>query len=119
MARVISLAVLSVSMLHATARSLPVPVLDSVPKIAHPSPKIGLVLALYNANVSTDWHTVAAAARRIPITAIVPVQGVSPPDPDWVPDYPSAVAYRSGVAMLRAAGPRQGGDVRATPFGTS
>ena len=35
--------------------------------------KIGLILALYNANTTTDWPTVAAAAKRIPIRAIVPV----------------------------------------------
>lgn len=67
-------------------------------------PKIGLVLALYNANVTTDWVAVAKAAARIPIRAIVPVDGVSPPDPDWAPRYPSARAYRAGVDMLRGAG---------------
>lgn len=65
---------------------------------------LGLLLALYNANVTTDWVLVADAARRISIRAIVPVNGVSPPDPDWAPDYPSASAYRDGVSMLRAAG---------------
>ena len=84
---------------HATASSLP------ETAIARMTPKMGLVLALYNANTTTDWVTVAAAARRVPITAIVPVEGVSPPDPDWVPEYPAdPAAYREGVAALRAAG---------------
>ena len=39
--------------------------------------------------VTTDWVRVAAAAHRIPIRAILPVKGVSPPDPSWPPDYPS------------------------------
>jgi len=42
------------------------------------------------AQVTTDWVRVASAARRIPIRAIVPVKGVSPPDPSWPPDYPSS-----------------------------
>ena len=40
----------------------------------HNNHKIGLVLALYNANVTTDWKTVALAASKIPIRAIVPVK---------------------------------------------
>lgn len=32
------------------------------------------------------------------------LKGVSPPDPAWAPDYPSAEAYRQGVDMLKAAG---------------
>lgn len=36
---------------------------------------IGLLLALYNANVTTDWVTVAKAAQEIPIRAIIPVPG--------------------------------------------
>ena len=60
------------------------------------SPKMGLLLALYNANVTTDWVRVAQAAGKIPVRAIVPVKGVSPPDPDWAPDYPSAEAYSKG-----------------------
>ena len=71
---------------------------------ASTSPRIGLLLALYNANVTSDWVAVANAASRIPIRVIVPVPGVVPPDPDWPPTYPSASAYRTGVAMLRAAG---------------
>jgi hypothetical protein len=71
---------------------------------ASPPPRIGLLLALYNANTTTDWVAVARAAARIPVRAIVPVEGVSPPDPAWAPDYPSAAAYRTGVAMLRKAG---------------
>ena len=67
-------------------------------------PAVGLLLALYNANVTTDWVAVARAAQRVPVRAIVPVKGVSPPDPDWAPDYPSEDAYRAGVAMLRSAG---------------
>ena len=55
---------------------------------------IGLLLALYNANVTTDWVTVANAAKEIPVRVIIPVPGVSPPDPDWAPTYPkSAGAY--------------------------
>jgi alpha-galactosidase len=65
------------------------------------SNKIGLVLALYNANVTTDWKIVADAASRIPIRAIVPVKGVSPPDPGWHPTYPSDELYRNGVNMLK------------------
>ena len=65
--------------------------------------KIGLVLALYNANVTTDWKTVANAASRIPIRAIVPVKGVSPPDPGWHPIYPSDEMYRNGINMLKHA----------------
>ena len=34
----------------------------------------------------------------------MPVEGVSPPDPDWAPDFPSADAFRKGVQMLRGAG---------------
>jgi len=67
-------------------------------------PRIGLLLALYNANVTTDWMTVAKAAQRIPVRAIIPVPGVTPPDPAWAPDYPHAAAYKRGVAMMRAAG---------------
>ena len=66
--------------------------------------KIGLVLALYNANVTTDWLTVGEAAERIPIRAIVPVDGVSPPDPDLPPTYPTPEAYRQGVQTLRSHG---------------
>lgn len=69
-----------------------------------PKPALGLLLALYNANVTTDWVAVAKAAARIPIRAIIPVPGVTPPDPDWAPMYPSPSAYRRGVAMLRSAG---------------
>lgn len=66
---------------------------------------IGLVLALYNANVTTDWERVATAARSgVPIRAIVPVPQVSPPDPGWAPTYPSPSAYRAGVNMLKEAG---------------
>jgi hypothetical protein len=65
---------------------------------------IGLVLALYNANVTTDWVTVATAASRIPIRAIVPVPNVSPPDPGWHPIYPKLSEYKKGVAMLKSAG---------------
>ena len=65
---------------------------------------VGLLLALYNANTTTDWVRVAHAAARIPIRAIVPVDGVSPPDPDWAPDFPTADAFRKGVQMLRNAG---------------
>ena len=72
--------------------------------IAESSKKIGLLLALYNANVSTDWSVVAHAASRIPIRAIVPVQGVPPPDPGWAPQYPLSQAYRDGVNMLQKAG---------------
>lgn len=71
---------------------------------ADPPPKMGLLLALYNANVTTDWVKVAVAAQRIPVRVIVPVPGVTPPDPDWAPDYPSAAEYRKGVSMLQAAG---------------
>eukprot|EP00944_MAST-04C_sp_MAST-4C-sp1_P002690 g2690.t1 len=71
----------------------------------HNNHKIGLVLALYNANVTTDWKTVALAASKIPIRAIVPVKGVSPPDPGWKPTYPrSDEVYRGGVKMLKDAG---------------
>ena len=66
---------------------------------------IGLVLALYNANVSTDWAKVAQAASRIPIRVIVPVPGVSPPDPGWAPTYPDdPTIYRDGIRMLQQAG---------------
>ena len=45
---------------------------------------IGLVLALYNANTTTDWVRVAHAAQSgVPIRAILPVHGVVPPDPNW------------------------------------
>ena len=67
-------------------------------------PVIGLLLALYNANTTTDWVTVASAAKRVPIRAIVPVPHVSPPDPGWAPQYPSPDDYRTGVDMLKAAG---------------
>jgi hypothetical protein len=66
------------------------------------APVIGLVLALYNANVTTDWVQVSRA--NIPIRAIVPVPGVVPPDPGWVPEYPTPDAYRKGVEMLRTSG---------------
>jgi hypothetical protein len=70
-----------------------------------PHHAIGLVLALYNANVTTDWQRVAAASRfGVPIRAIIPVPHVSPPDPDWAPEYPSPDSYRSGVDMLKASG---------------
>ena len=66
---------------------------------------IGLLLALYNANVSSDWRRVAAAAARVPLRAIVPVPGVAPPDPGWAPTYPrDPNVYRNGVKMLRDAG---------------
>jgi hypothetical protein len=65
---------------------------------------VGLLLALYNANTTTDWVAVAKAAQRIPIRAIIPVEHVSPPDPAWAPDYPSPAAYSAGVDMLRNAG---------------
>ena len=66
---------------------------------------IGLLLALYNANTTTDWVTVASAASPdVPIRAIVPVPHVSPPDPGWIPTYPSPTEYRRGVSMLQAAG---------------
>lgn len=66
--------------------------------------KIGLLLALYNANVTTDWKKVESAARRVPIRCIVPVPSVSPPDPSWPPYFPNPEAYRSGVASLRDSG---------------
>ncbi len=72
------------------------------------SGRMGLLLALYNANVTTDWKTVGEAAHRIPLRATVPVPGVVPPDPDWAPLYPSASAYRAGVAALRSAGVQVG-----------
>ena len=65
---------------------------------------IGLVLALYNANVTTDWIRVANAAADIPIRAIVPVPNVSPPDPGWAPVYPSLEKYQQGIESLQAAG---------------
>jgi hypothetical protein len=67
---------------------------------------IGLVLALYNANTTTDWVRVAHAAQSgVPIRAILPVHGVVPPDPNWAPVYPAdPSAYRTGVELLKSSG---------------
>eukprot|EP00039_Didymoeca_costata_P033562 m.42932 g.42932 ORF g.42932 m.42932 type:complete len:287 (-) comp9933_c1_seq1:20-880(-) len=65
---------------------------------------LGLLLALYNANVTTDWVKVEKAASDIPIRAIVPAPGVVPPDPGWGPTYPSAKVFYDGVQKLKDAG---------------
>ena len=59
------------------------------------------MLALHNTNVTTDWKTVANVTSRIPIRAIVPVKGVSPPD--QLASYPSDEMYRNGINMLKHA----------------
>lgn len=98
------LILISCCIAHVSASSsAPVTIVKSSSNVD--SKKIGLILALYNANITTDWLIVEAAAHRIPITVIVPVQGVSPPDPQWAPTYNhTADEYRAGVAALRNAG---------------
>ena len=68
------------------------------------APALGLFIALYNANVTTDWVRVAAAAARVPTRAVVTVDGVVAPSPTWPPIYPSPAAYAAGVRMLQAGG---------------
>ena len=68
------------------------------------APHLGLFLALYNANVTTDWKTVASAAKRVPLRVVVVPPGVPAPDPDWAPAFPSAAEFRAGVQMLQRSG---------------
>jgi hypothetical protein len=68
--------------------------------------RLGLFLALYNANVTTDWRTVASAGKRVPLKVVVPVRGVPAPDPDWAPEFPGVSDYRAGVEMLQQSGAR-------------